>query len=413
MPEKSAWRRPETVLVVGATGRTGRHVVDGLIEAGVNVRALVRHPLTAGLPDEVAVVEGTLQDVDAVRKAATGADSAFLLWVGDDPSEVPPVVEALTDQVGHVVYLSASDLHDESAEGSVQPGIYATVESALERSGSTWTFLRGGGFAANTLEWADQIRSGDVVQVLHPEAGRSVVDERDLAESAVRGLLDPSLVGRTFSLTGPATLTQREQVATIGNVLGRELVVHERDPEEARPEYEEAMGADFAGQALEYWASLVENPEPVTAGAKEALGREPRPFEDWVRLHRNDFEQLTTEQVARHYAAAFRSGRIADASLLLAPDVVRVAPLEDGGVEREVHGWVAIAENAERQTEDVTIESVDVGEPLVGVDQFAIRFTFDEIVRDTGQPRRTVKISLCTVASSRIVREEVFYYLHP
>ncbi|MFC5277060.1 SDR family oxidoreductase [Brachybacterium sacelli] len=166
------------------------------------VRALVRHPLTAGLPAEVTMIEGTLQDPGAVRQAATGADSAFLLWIGDDPAEIPPVIDALTSSVRHVVYLSAADLRSGLGAGSaVQPGIHAEVERVLEASPSTWTFLRGGGFAANTLEWAGQIRAGDTVSVVHPGAGRSLVDERDLGEAAVRALRDPSLVGRALSLT--------------------------------------------------------------------------------------------------------------------------------------------------------------------------------------------------------------------
>lgn len=400
-------RTPDTVLVVGATGRTGRHVVARLVEAGVDVRALVRHPLTAGLPEEVTVVPGTLQDLDAVRKAATDADAAFLLWMGDDPDEVDPVVSALTEHVGHVVYLSAADLH---GDDGVINGIYTAVEAAIERSGASWTFVRGGGFATNTLEWAEQVRSGDVVRAPFPEAGRSLVDERDLAEVALRSLLDPAYAGRAFALTGPATLTQREQVATIGKVLGRVLTLEDRDPEEVRAEYAE-LSPVFADQAIAYWASLVEHPEPVADGVWEALGRPPRPFEEWVRLHALDFERLTTTEVAELYADGFRTGRIEQASRMLAPGVVRVAPLEDSGAEREVRGLAAIAENAERQSEEVTLEAVEVGEPLVSGNQFAIRFVFDETVRTTGKPRQTIKLSLCTVAASRIVREEVFYYL--
>lgn len=43
-----------TILVTGATGRVGRHVVAGLRAAGVTVRALVRTPDLAGLPADVA-----------------------------------------------------------------------------------------------------------------------------------------------------------------------------------------------------------------------------------------------------------------------------------------------------------------------------------------------------------------------
>lgn len=404
--------QPRTVLVIGATGRTGRHVVDGLLAADVDVRALVRHPVTAGLPAEVTVVEGTLQDTAAVQEAATGADAAFLLWPGNDPTLIPEVIEALTGSVGHVVYLSAADL--DSASGTrVQAGIWAEVERALEAAASTWTFLRGGGFAANTLEWAEQIRSGDTVHVLHPGAGRSIVDERDLAEAAVQALLDPSLAGRAYSLTGPATLTQREQVASIARVLGRDLHVQDLDPDQVREEYAAMLGADFADQALGYWATLVEHPEPVTTGIEELLGRPARRYEDWVRLHRADFERLTTAEVGHRYAEAFRTGQLDDAALLLAEDVVRIAPLEDGGVEREVRGLVAIAENADRQFETAELESVEVDDPLVAADRFALRFTFGMRDRETGERLRTVKLSLCTVSASRIVREEVFYYLNP
>lgn len=405
-------RETRTVLVIGATGRTGRHVVDGLLAADVDVRALVRQPVTAGLPAEVTVVEGTLQDTATVQEAATGADAAFLLWPGDDPTSIPHVIETLTDSVGHVAYLSAADLH--SASGStVQAGIWAEVERALESSASTWTFLRGGGFAVNTLEWAEQIRSGDTVHVLHPDAGRSIVDERDLAEAAVQALLDPSLAGRAYSLTGPATLTQREQVASIARVLGRDLQVQDLDPDQAREEYAAMLGTEFADQALGYWATLVDHPEPVTAGIEELLGRPARPYEDWVRLHRSDFERLSTAEVGHRYAEAFRTGQLNDAALLLAEDVVRIAPLEDGGVEREVRGLSAIAENADRQFETAELESVEVDDPLVGGEKFALRFTFGMRDRVTGEQLRTVKLSLCTVAASRIVRKEVFYYLNP
>ncbi|WP_238160318.1 SDR family oxidoreductase [Kribbella pratensis] len=69
-----------TVLVTGATGRVGRHVVAGLRAAGVTVRALVRTPDLAGFPPEIELIQGDITDVAAVRRAAAGVDAAFLLW---------------------------------------------------------------------------------------------------------------------------------------------------------------------------------------------------------------------------------------------------------------------------------------------------------------------------------------------
>jgi uncharacterized protein YbjT (DUF2867 family) len=65
-----------TMLVTGATGRVGWHVVDGLRAAGVTVRALVRTPELAALPTDAELVQGDIYDPDAVRRAAADVDAA-------------------------------------------------------------------------------------------------------------------------------------------------------------------------------------------------------------------------------------------------------------------------------------------------------------------------------------------------
>ena len=70
-------------------------------------------------------------------------------------------------------------------------------------------------------------------------------------------------------------------------------------------------------------------------------------------------------------------------------------------------------ENAERQSAHAEINAVELGDPLVNHDQFAIRFSLDETERATGRRQTTTKLSLYTVEASCIVREEVFYYTPP
>lgn len=398
-----------TVLVIGATGRVGRHVVDGLLEQGACVRALVRHPLTADLPEDVTVVPGDLDRADSVGAAAEGADAAFLLWHGFSTTGADEVVAQLARHVSHVVYLSAARLQD--SEEGVMEGPWAEVERLVAASGVGWTFVRGGGFAANTLDWAEQIRAGDTVRVVYPLAGRSLVHERDIADVAVWALRDPDSAGRAYAVTGPEVLTQREQVRAIGAAIGRELRVEELRPEAARRQYEAAMGAEYAEAALTHWAGLVDAPERATGDVESVTGRPARSFAQWARDHAHDFTRRSTAEVAEAYAAGFRTGRIDQSTRLLAPDLVRVAPLEESdGREREVRGIAAVMENAERQTADVEIHAVEVGDPLVGEGQFAIGFSFDETDRASGRRQTTTKLSLCTVAASRIVREEVFYF---
>jgi uncharacterized protein YbjT (DUF2867 family) len=169
----------------------------------------------------VDIVEGDLERPETVSAAARGSGAAFLLWPGFSGDGASAVVEALARHVTHVVYLSSARL--QHGDTGATEGVWADVEALIEASGVSRTFVRAGGFAANTLEWADQIRSGDTVRLPFPDAARSLVHERDLAEVAVRALTDPGIAGRAFAVTGPEVLTQREQVRGIG--AGRSVVI--------------------------------------------------------------------------------------------------------------------------------------------------------------------------------------------
>ena len=68
-----------TILVIGATGRVGRHVVQQLIDRGAAVRVLTRDPSKAKFPDSVQVAQGELLDIDALRAALRRPHTLFLL----------------------------------------------------------------------------------------------------------------------------------------------------------------------------------------------------------------------------------------------------------------------------------------------------------------------------------------------
>jgi len=175
------------------------------------------------------------------------------------------------------VYLSAQAAAD-------QPGsFWALVERAIEDSGVGWTFLRPTGFAANTLMWADQIRSGNVVQWPFAAAARALIDERDIAAVAVRALTGDGHDGARYLLSGPAVLTQAEQLAAIGQALGREL--HWEDlPRQAALEALAAAWGDpaFAETALDAWEWFVDHPETVTSVVQDVTGAPARSFADWA-----------------------------------------------------------------------------------------------------------------------------------
>jgi dTDP-glucose 4,6-dehydratase len=79
----------KTVVVTGAGGFIGSHVVERLVRDGANVRAMLRYTsrgqrgaldlMTADVADSVAVTLGDVRDFDAVREVMRGADAMFHL----------------------------------------------------------------------------------------------------------------------------------------------------------------------------------------------------------------------------------------------------------------------------------------------------------------------------------------------
>ena len=257
------------ILVTGATVNVGRHVVGGLTAAGHEVRPFSRSD------------GGSLFDPDALSAATAGVDTVFLLWPGPLDEGVDKVVEVLARSARKIVYLSAI---------SAGAGFWGVVEDAVSATGVEWTFLRAGGFATNTLGWAPMIRADGAVRWPYGEAARSLIHERDLADVAVHALLTDDLTGQRPVLTGPANVTQADQVRQIGEAIGREVRWVELPPADARRQLTAEWGDEsFVDAALAHWASLVGRGEPVTHEVERITGHPARTFRTWALDHAADF----------------------------------------------------------------------------------------------------------------------------
>ena len=278
-----------TILVTGATGNIGRHVVTGLLVRGATVRALTRRAIAAAdFPPQVQVSTGDLTEPGSLDEALDGVDAVFLLWPGVSPAGADALAVAVAAHARHVVYVSAMSVTD-GADPATN-GVWGTVEEAVRRSGVDWTFLRASGFATNTREWAAAIREGEPVRMPYPGAARSLIHERDIADVAVHALTEDGHAGRAYVLTGPAALTMAEQVRLIGRAVGREPTVLAQPPDEARAEVARWTDPAFADTAVRYWASLVDQPEQVTGTVEEITGRPARTYATWVDDHAAEFQ---------------------------------------------------------------------------------------------------------------------------
>ncbi|MEV0613877.1 NAD(P)H-binding protein [Nonomuraea sp. NPDC050404] len=271
------------ILVTGATGNVGSHVASQLARAGLEVRAFARKPekVQAG----VEVVQGDLTVPETLEPALKDVESVFLLWPGMSTGNAGEVVSAIARHARRVVYLSAYVPGSEDAATH-----YGDIEHFIRTSGLGWTFLRPGGFSANTLGWAEQIKRDGVVRWPYGQASRALIHEKDIAAVAVHALTSAGHNGASYDLTGPAELTQAEQVRAIGEAIGREVRWEEQPVEEARERLLAAWGEpEFVQSALKAWESFVTHPEKATDTVERLLGRPALSFRQWAEDHAADF----------------------------------------------------------------------------------------------------------------------------
>ncbi|GAA0595222.1 NAD(P)H-binding protein [Kribbella sandramycini] len=256
-----------TILVTGGRGAIARAVSTGLTDAGHDVRIASREP--ADVPGAVAY------DPADPGPALEGVSQVFLYADRSAPGAFVAAAEAAgVKQVVLLSSLSALDGPDDphaKAERAVGAGSYAT------------TYLQPGAFMSNARFWAYQVRATGQIRLPYLEAEEAPVHELDIADAAVRVLLDGpgnGHDGRGYPLTGPESMTRREQIARIGVPI--EAV--DLTAEQAREE----MGIRDVGQRetlLAYWASRVGSPHPIEPGVELLTGHTARSWQTWLADH--------------------------------------------------------------------------------------------------------------------------------
>ncbi len=218
-----------TILVTGATGTVGRQVVDHLVKRGADVRALVRDPAKAGLPAGVAVVQGDLLDVDALRSAFSGVSTLFLLNAVV-PDEFTQALIALNlaraAGIERIVYLSV--IHGDRYVNVPHFAGKRAVERMIEQMGLGAAILRPAYFMNNDVTIKDVILGYGVYPMPIGSKGIAMVDAGDIAEVAAIELLrreqsEIALPLERINIVGPETLTGADVAAIWSDILGRPI----------------------------------------------------------------------------------------------------------------------------------------------------------------------------------------------
>ncbi|MEV7194333.1 NAD(P)H-binding protein [Streptomyces sp. NPDC093510] len=276
---------PDTVLVTGATGTVGCHVVELLRAREPTVRALVRSAgAAAALPAGVETVSGDLTDPAAVSRALDGVHTALVL-LAEDAGEAFARAARRAAGLRHLVVLSA-DAPDGSAHRGPLFARHAQGEAWLLATGIPVTVLRLAPFATQAHAWAADLSAGDVIGVVHPDLAVPVIDPRDVAEVAATVLRGPAPADRrVLALSGPQLLDVPARVDILGEVLGRKLAVRRLDPDEWVRRCAPRLPEAYARGLLDVERYLYERRLPVVQTVREITGRPPLPFRVWAEDH--------------------------------------------------------------------------------------------------------------------------------
>lgn len=211
------------VLVTGATGNTGSVLVPALLEKGVNVRAFVRDEAKAQPLKEAGaeITVGDLERPDTITPALEGVDRVYLLtWNGPPQAEHAINVIEAAREAGQPHIVRHSMWGSENSR-IVQQG--QQVEEELKSSGLPWTLLRPTFFMQNLLMSAQTIASEGEMYWPLEDAEISMIDIRDIVDSAVAVLTEDGHEGETYTLTGPEAITFHEAADALSQALDRDV----------------------------------------------------------------------------------------------------------------------------------------------------------------------------------------------
>jgi uncharacterized protein YbjT (DUF2867 family) len=238
-----------TVLVAGATGRQGGAVARELLQHGHRVRALTRRPTSQAAASlhviGAEIVEGDLDDLSAVARAADGADAFFLMTtpflegVEAEARQGRRGAEAArAAAVKHLVYSSVGS----ADRGTGIPFFESKrlVETTIAELGIPYTVVGPTFFMENLLGPASlaSLRAGVLSLPLPSTRKLQMISLADIG-SFVRLVLERprDFQGKRIDLASD-DLTPEEAASLLAHATGRTLLFRETPLEVVRAQHE-------------------------------------------------------------------------------------------------------------------------------------------------------------------------------
>lgn len=281
---------PYTVLVTGASGKTGSRIIQELTQKGHGVIAANRSTATKNGVRFDWMDHSTYDPVFKKR-----IDSAYLLapaGVFDLLPVMQPFIDRLINEnVKQIVLLSASSLES----GSPMMG---EVHAYLETQTINWIVLRPTWFMQNFSEQhhVQSIQQEDTIYSATKDGAVAFISADDIAAVAATALTDPKLPNGDYILTGDKVLSYDQVTRILSEVTGRAIQHQNLSIQDLAQRFEQY------GLPPDYAAALAAMDEYISKGSearttqhvKKITGRHPIDFltfaqqsaDAWIKINK-------------------------------------------------------------------------------------------------------------------------------
>lgn len=283
------------ILITGATGTVGSHLLPLLIQHGASFRA-VAHSQGGRSKIEglgVEAIDGDFDRPASLERAMEGCEQLFLLSPTHQQlstREKAAIDAARRARVSHVVKLSTVGADRESPCDLLTR--HADVEAHLMASGLDYTILRPACFMQVHLLPVHTVKANGAWYGMTGGGAHGYIDAEDIASVAAVVLTTPGHEGKIYELSGPRTITLPEAAAELSEVLGLTVSYVDLPAEDFRSSL---IGAGLPEWLVDGIVSLYQlvregHLAALTHFVDELTGRPPRTYREFALAQKTAFE---------------------------------------------------------------------------------------------------------------------------
>ncbi len=234
-----------------------------------------------------------MESVYTLDAAFRGVDKVFLI-TPPNPNQVIQTKNGIeaAKRTGSpfIVRLSAGAVREMPGALPRISGQHAKTDAMLRAFGLPYNIIKPHNFMQGTMMAAQTVASEGVVYMAVKDGKIGMIDVRDIADVAVKVLTEDGHEGKTYTLTGPESISFHDVAAALSKVLGKQVDYVNVPLDAARqamismglPEWiADAFGEYFTAFSQGYGDFTTDDVQLVT-------GNPARPFEAFAR----DFAQV-------------------------------------------------------------------------------------------------------------------------